>query len=347
MNIATDAIIPIIIVNWNGFRDTLECVDSVLSMSYKNILIVIIDNNSLHEEGAKLTNFYKDNNNIKVITNEQNIGFCAANIVAYNYLKSKSIDFKWLCLLNNDTIVDKFWLENLLKFVKESKCHIISSKMIQYHDRTLMDNAGHFILNTGEILPIGYGDNINNHTLSKPNIGCCGGAAFYNHEMIKTIGFFDEYFVNGYEDAEFSYRAFLSGYQCVYNPEAIVYHKGGNSISKVFDEAYAIKTQKDIIYTYLKLNPLAFKILNFPFFFFRYILAMIVFLLLGKMKYFKIYASAISSFFKKGHKPNKKGYQFKIGAISFLKNMRFFLFWDLKRFFNLIFSNKPTALDSY
>lgn len=247
--------IPIIVVNWNGINDTLECIESVLNQDYQDYHIYLIDNASDNEEGALLKSKYFDNSKVSVFLYKQNLGFTGAHLKIWNdyFIQDKSI--KHIALLNNDTIIDGCWLDSLMHFAKAKKADIVSSKMIQYWDRSKMDNAGHKMLNTGEILPIGHGEPIEKYENSFENMGGCGGAVLYSTAMLRQIGFFDDYFSTGYEDAELGLRAICSGYTSWYCPDAIVFHKGGQSIKKVFDQKYAIQTQINIFYTALKLFP--------------------------------------------------------------------------------------------
>jgi len=233
-----------------------------------------------------------------------------------------------------------------VRFSDLNNVDVTASKMIQYYHRNLMDNAGHFILNTGEILPVGYGQAVAEYNMPKKNIGCCGGAALYNFKMIEKIGFFDPFFQNGYEDAEFGYRAFLEGYKCMYCPEAIVYHKGGASIKKVFNEEYAIKTQEDILYTYLKLNPMSYKVLNFPFICLRYIILLLGLVLICKIKYARILFRAILRIIKK-RRSISYSYHSKISLWKIISQQQFFIWFDIKRFFKTVFLRQDNALDSY
>jgi GT2 family glycosyltransferase len=67
---------------------------------------------------------------------------------------------------------------------------------------------------------------------NKPSwvFGACAGAAIYRKRMLDDIGLFDEDFFLLYEDVDLSFRAQLSGYKCLYVPDAIVYHQASSSI---------------------------------------------------------------------------------------------------------------------
>ncbi|MBX2816149.1 MAG: hypothetical protein KTR24_09130, partial [Saprospiraceae bacterium] len=132
---------------------------------------------------------------------------------------------------------------------------VVASKLIDYFDRRKLDNVGHQMLTTGEVVPIGFGESPQDYTETRENFGSCGGATLYSMDMIRTIGFFDPYFSTGYEDAEFGVRAVVAGYRSVLAPKACVYHKISRSVQKVRNDGYELMIRDAIWYTYFKLMP--------------------------------------------------------------------------------------------
>lgn len=253
--------IPIIILNWKGLKDTKECISSLLDQSFKDFKIFLVDNGSGEQEVEQLKKLYSQNPKIELILNKENLGFTRGN----NRIIEKIIDkHEYLVLLNNDTAVDKYWLKNLVNCVQETTADIVTSKMVNYQNRHAMDNAGHIMLNTGEVLPLGTRQQVVKYQGRLSNFGACAGACLYSTQMLKRIGLFDEYFVTGYEDAELGVRAVLAGYKSIFEPGAIVYHKGSVSINKLRDLNYAVKLQTNIYYTYLKLMPISLIIFSSP-----------------------------------------------------------------------------------
>jgi len=262
-------VIQIAIINWNGINDTTECIDSLLRMDNKVLFeAYILDNGSDNNEYEKLKVKYSKNPYIKILHSQNNLGFTHGNLLLYEKIKTTKESSPYIALLNNDTIVTENWLSSLYEFAEKGKWDIVSSKMIKYYDRLKIDNLGHDMLRSGEIIPMNHNEALNStpRAISKKsniqNFGACGGAAFYRISMLDKIGFFDPHFETGYEDAELGFRAFVSGYTLGISTESIVYHKGGVSIKKIFDTDYAIRVQRDILYTINKLYPTALKLLS-------------------------------------------------------------------------------------
>lgn len=352
IELTTNLEIPIIVINWNGIQDTLECVESVLNLSNDNYRIYLIDNNSTDSSAIKLKDQYLDHPKINLVFNKSNLGFTkATNNVLRNLLKSQPIP-PYVALLNNDTAVHKDWLFHLINAAKEQNASIVSSKMIDYQDHNKLDNAGHFMLNTGEILPIGHGQHPSNFNQSFENWGACAGAGLYSLEMLQEIGVFDEYFQTGYEDAELGARAILAGYKCVYEPKAVVFHKMGSSIKKIFDYNYALSIQKNVLYTYFKLIPSGVIIFNSVFFVFRYLLIILIQLLFLRIQHSKLLIQALWEVLvieRKVVLKSRKEFKSltKLGNFQTGRKQTFFLWNNLLRFYHYFIQKKPSALEAY
>ena len=342
--------IPIIIVNWNGYDDTMECMSSVMRSSYADFKIYLVDNGSANEEGTVLRNKWASESRVEVRLLPANAGFAQANnLILQELIESKE---KVVVLLNNDTVVDEDWLEEFIKARTATQADMISAKFLNYYQRHKIDNLGHQMLNTGEIVPIGHGQPSDHFLSSFANVGPCAGAALYSLEMLRDIGIFDDYFSTGYEDAELGLRATVAGYRGVYAPDVVVYHKMGQSIKKVFNQEYALMIQSSIWYTYFKLMPLAVILVSLPF-----IMIKIVLLTALNMVFFRWNFLAIQwrALWKTVTDLNliriKRNVFFHkrrvISSWSILKKQRFFLMFDLERFYRIFIQKNKSALDSY
>ena len=182
--------LPIIVVNWNGLSDTIECIDSILSSDYQYINIYLVDNNSSNDEGIHLNKKYGDHPKVKVILNDTNLGFGVAhNDVISNHILG--IQFNYICLINNDSIVKSDCFTTAVDFAKREKVDVLSMKLIDYFDHNKMDNAGHKLLTNGEILPIGSQSSTDLYYKEFLHIGASGGACLYSKSCIDSIGLFD------------------------------------------------------------------------------------------------------------------------------------------------------------
>lgn len=214
----------IVIPNYNGLHHLKDCFDSLRAQTYKEFKIILVDNNS-DDESIN----YANQNYPEVITIEltTNTGFAKAvnEGIKYSLKDNKTTG---IILLNNDIECDINFVKELVNAINENDCGSTASKMMNFFDRSTIDDAGDFIKRKGSPYARGHAE-LDNGQYDKPEyiFGPCAGAAIYKKEVFEKIGFFDEDFFAYYEDIDFSFRMQLMGFKCFYNPLAICYHKRG------------------------------------------------------------------------------------------------------------------------
>jgi len=343
--------IPIIILNWNGIDDTIQSVKSVLNQSHQSFKIFLADNNSSNNEGEKLKKEFENNKSIEVILFTENHGFTKAhNLIFEKYILNNQ-EYKYVALLNNDAFANEDWLENLFIAAERYQAGMITSKMINFFHPKQMDNAGHFLLNTAEVIPIGNFQNIDDFKTPFENYGACAGATLYSIAMLKDIGIFDDHFDTGYEDAELGIRATITGYRSIFEPSAIVHHKMSQSIEKIKNVDYLIQIQRNIFYSYFKLMPLWVLVINVPCIIFKYGLVLIIDVVFRRWAFLEMMWNAIKKTLtvdwskiksaRKQFQSNNK----TISSIKIMKKMTFFLWFDIKRFYKYVILNKPSHFE--
>ncbi len=343
--------IPIITLNWNGIQDTEMCMNALFQQTHQDFIIHLVDNGSNLENVTRLKQLYSNHPQIILHLNKENLGFTKGNNEILRQLLKE--DYSHIILLNNDTEVAPDWLENLYQAAIDTQAGMVTSKMINYFKPDQMDNAGHLMLNTAEIIPIGHAESVDLFQKRTSNIGACAGAAIYRTDMLRAIGIFDEYFETGYEDAELGVRANILGYDTIFEPTAVVKHKVKQSIKKILNYEYILKIQLNIFYAYFKLMPFWVLLLNLPSFLFKYGSIIIIDIVFIRPKFLKIMLdawyrtifknrktilAARRTFYKK-HRP--------ISSWKILQKMQFFLWFDIKRFWKYIILRKETELEQY
>lgn len=106
--------VAIVILNYLNYKDTIECIDSVLAMQYPICGIVVVDNGSENQSYKILKSRYKNQNKIKVISSGANLGYAKGNNVGITYAR-KYLNSDYILVANNDTVfTDKYYIEGLL-----------------------------------------------------------------------------------------------------------------------------------------------------------------------------------------------------------------------------------------
>ena len=229
----------IVILNWNNYQDTKECIESLEHVTYLNKEILIIDNGSTDGSDCKLKEKFPQH---KIILNKKNLGFSAGCNVGIKYALEKNSDY--VLLLNNDTIVDKNFLSELVKGISsDTKIGLIGGKIYYFDNRNKIWSAGGGIKRfTKKTYHFGDGKFDNKKFNVKRQVdflsGCC---LLVKRDVFETIGLLDPDYFMYYEDVDFCLRAKGKAYRIVYLPESVLWHKAGNSSSKSFIDYYRMK----------------------------------------------------------------------------------------------------------
>ncbi|SHH34042.1 glycosyltransferase family 2 protein [Tepidibacter thalassicus] len=266
--------VQIVIPNYNGLRYLQRCLDSVYNQNFNEVELIVVDNNSQDNSCEFIKRNYPD---VKLINLSKNHGFAKAVNEGIKLAKGE-----YVVLLNNDTEVEKDWLKNLVECIKkDKKIFSVSSKMIQYNNRNLIDDAGDEYTLLGWTFKIGEGESVNNYNEKKEIFSSCAGAAIYRKKIFDEIGYFDENFFAYMEDVDISYRAKSHGYKNIYCPDAVVYHIGSGTSGSRYNEFKIKLSARNNVYVPYKNMPLFQLIINLPFLFLGFFIKYLFFLKKG------------------------------------------------------------------
>lgn len=341
--------IAVIVLNWNGVEDTIECVESILKQSYKAYKLFIIDNNSDNNEYNNLKNKYQER--AGVIKNSTNLGFTLAhNEIFQNIIDLKIFDY--VALLNNDAVADSNWLEQLIDVMqKDPDVGIVTGKLIKYNNREEIDNVGLDLLWTGEVAPTGEFEACSKYSNMRQVTSGSGAGCLYSTKMLEEIGLFDTYFKTGYEDSELGLRANLAGYKAIYTPNSIAYHKGSKSVNKVRTNTMSYKLYLNIYYSYLKLMPIKLILVMIPIWLVRAMAVILISAIFLKFSIAKTQFKSISGltkaeFWKKVREERKKFLpQSRANSLAIVKLHKLPFSYYFK-YFSQIFLKKNKLLES-
>jgi GT2 family glycosyltransferase len=120
-----------VILHYLSFKDTSECIDSILqNLSYDNYNIIVVDNASTNDSFDRLKEKYCCNEKIYFIKNEKNLGFARGNNVGYRFAKYK-LNSDFIILLNNDTIIEQNdFLETIITKYEKTKFYLLGPDII-------------------------------------------------------------------------------------------------------------------------------------------------------------------------------------------------------------------------
>ena len=250
--------VTVVIPNYNGKEYIEVCLNSIKKQTFKDYKVLIIDNASKDGSCEIIRDNYKE---FELVVNNRNEGFCRA----VNQGIEMS-DTEYVLLLNNDTELHEQFLENMVKEIEKSdKIFSVSSKMINYYDRSVMDDAGDGYTVLGWQYQRGISQSVDNYTKSADVFSSCAGAALYRKSVFEKIGLFDEMYFAYMEDIDIGYRARIYGYRNVYCPGAKVYHIGSATTGSKYNEFKVKMAARNNLYVIYKNMPVVQFIINFPF----------------------------------------------------------------------------------
>lgn len=224
--------VSILLLNYNWKSFNKACIDSILNQSYKNFEIIFIDNNSTDwslEEVEKI--FSKEIKLwiIKIIKNTENLWFAWWNNSWIPFVSQES-EYVWL--LNNDTVIDKDCLQELIKWIEsDNQLWAVSSFILdKWIENKIKEKTKQWEVRITNAfwLQIREKAKISNDILYT-NFLC--GCSFLYKRSIVDKPFFD--FYNAYaEDLELSRELILKWYKLGICKNSIVSHFGSGTMNK-------------------------------------------------------------------------------------------------------------------
>lgn len=239
--------VSIIIVNYNGKHLLKDCLDSVLKQSFNDFELILVDNGSTDGSVDYVVTHYSDER-IKMALSKTNLGFSGGNNLGYKYATGE-----YIVLLNNDTVVDKNWLLELLAVIEgDENIGIVQSLVLTegipeeyYKMNGTINLLGHNVMGFFPIGSDGRGE------IFQAN----GASMMIRWSLVEKIGglFPDEYFAYA-EDTYICFKVKFYGKKIMHTSKSIVHHIGN---------ATANEQIPSLLYFYRERN----RILNFLLFF--------------------------------------------------------------------------------
>ena len=250
--------VSVIIPNFNGiaFLDTV--LNSLEGQSMNDFEVILVDNGSTDGSCSFTAANYPW---VHILELPDNFGFCRA--VNEGIRASKA---PYVLLLNNDTEVTENFVEEMLAAIKRHrKAFSCGARMVQYHDRDRLDDAGNYYCALGWSFARGRGRDIHAFEKEEKIFAACAGAAIYRKKILDQIGLFDEEHFAYLEDVDIGYRARIYGYENWYAPEAVVYHVGSGTSGSRYNQFKTRYSSRNNVYLVYKNMPFLQILLNLPF----------------------------------------------------------------------------------
>lgn len=217
----------VIVLNWNGKEDTLDCLQSLRSTAYDNYTVVLVDNGSEDDSVAAVREKFPE---VELVLTGKNLGFAGGNNVGIEYAIKAGADY--IFLINNDTTVHPDYLKELVLVAEsDAKIGAVGSKIYYHGEPERIWFAGgkiNWLKNKGEHIGL---DEIDKGQFDDiKEVGYLTGCALLvKREVVEKVGVLEDDYFLYYEDADYSLRIQNAGYKTMYAPKSKIYHKVSRS----------------------------------------------------------------------------------------------------------------------
>lgn len=297
--------VSVVTPNYNGKDFLYAYFESLIKNSNEIGEVIIVDNGSSDGSQEFIRNYReKVDFPIVLIENSQNLGFAEA--VNQGISKAR---YDYIFSLNNDTVVEKSAILELLNLLNTDwRIFSVSSKMVQFNNPKLIDDAGDDYTLLAYTKKRGNNQNLNKFIEVSEVFSSCAGAALYRKDLLEELGGFDSEFFAYMEDVDLGYRARINGYKNLFCPNAIVYHIGSATTGSQYNEFKVRLAARNNVWVVYKNLPIPQKTVNILFLFLGFLIKYMFFL---KKGFGSIYLNGLKEGLKTRNKIKKVEFKSK------------------------------------
>lgn len=225
--------VSIVILNYNGKKLLKTCLDSVVNLAYPKKEIIFLDNASTDDSVEFVLKHYPG---MRVVANKENSGYAGGADQGVRISKGD-----YVLIMNPDIVFEPDYLDALIaRLHKDSKIGAIIGKLHQYdfthHKKTgVIDSTGLLMFKNRRCIDRGQGEKDGGqYDKAEEVFGVTGACPLYCRKALEDCKIAGEYFDTSFfmykEDVDISWRMWLLGWKCFYEPSAVAYHGRGTGV---------------------------------------------------------------------------------------------------------------------
>jgi GT2 family glycosyltransferase len=218
--------VAIVLVNWNGWRDTLACYESLTSSSFRDWEVICVDNASTDESIAALR---EPRPRFRLIESQKNLGFAGGCNLGIEAARSRGAEY--IYLLNNDATVCEQTLAVLVETSQSLGDACVLGTLVRVPSDGTLQFWGSRKSNEG--LPMQFAPSEERLAQSPDLIETdfiLGASLFIPRAILEKVGVLDDRYFLNFEETDWCYRARRANYRCLVLKNALVFHEGGAAI---------------------------------------------------------------------------------------------------------------------
>lgn len=226
--------VGIVISNYNGWQDTVRCLESLEKQTYTDFEILLLDDASTNDSVQQLQQHLTPRT--VFLPQAANSGFAAVNNVGMR--RALADGCNWVLLLNNDTVAAPDFLETLLR---ETPAEAVSCPKMLFLDPPdeIWFAGGELDRATGKVRHLGGHAKDGPAFAEKKQVSfitfCC---VLLPRSVIEAVGFLDETLFMYCEDVDYCIRLADAGVPLWFLPDAKIWHKAGGSAGGMLSVYY-------------------------------------------------------------------------------------------------------------
>lgn len=236
--------VSIITVNYNGYKDTCELIDSLRRYETYPYEVIVVDNASLENEARKLKAGYPE---IITVRSDKNLGFAGGNNEGCQYATGE-----YILYMNNDTEIKAPFLEALVnRFVSAGNAGAVSPKIKFAYAPDTIQYAGFTPMSSISLRNRRIGDHekdAGQYDAASETAFVHGACMLTSRSVLEKAGLMTTVYFLFYEELDWSDQLRRAGFTIWYEPAASVYHKESKSVKKKSPTQYYYLTRARILY---------------------------------------------------------------------------------------------------
>jgi len=212
-----ESLVSVIVLNYNAGDLLLNCIESLKKSTHTNFEIIVVDNISSDESQLRCKEKFPE---IKLIQNEENLGYCGGNNVGIREAKGE-----FIVILNPDTIVESNWVKELIIAYEKFGDGLYQPKILSLDEKNIIQSTGNML----HVFGFGFARDKGNKVIEKKEeierIGYASGTClFTSRKVIEKIGLLDEFLFLYHDDLDLGWRAAQIGINSYYVPDSKIFH---------------------------------------------------------------------------------------------------------------------------
>jgi len=234
--------VSIIILNWNGLNDTVECLESLKKVTYPNYRVILVDNGSRGDDVKTLRESFGDY--VHIIANDRNYGFAEGNNIGMRYALA-NFSPAYLLLLNNDVTVDRDSLTELVKAAEnDHQIGLLGPLVYNYYKPSVVRGNGSGMRISwwrGTNVPIRPSARNDEKSGIRQADSIEGSCMLVPRRVVEQIGMLDQEYFAYWEETDWCVRIKRAGYKVCCVLSSKIWHKSPPSYIDTFKLYYFLR----------------------------------------------------------------------------------------------------------